>query len=157
MLAACKGKKSKSLLHFCKFLVNPNFDLETNHIFWKPTNRRFQWYIVRTKILWTFHTWIKSWSFMHFCTTTQQVPIGYNGMPHIYPQNCLFPSKISTWSNTPISQPNPFTTPNGIQIQPPVLPHYTLWTGRQTDRQTDRPKDELGDNSVPTPAYALLY
>jgi len=32
----------KSLLHFCKFLVNPNFDLETNYIFRKPANRRLQ-------------------------------------------------------------------------------------------------------------------
>jgi len=31
----------KSLLRFCKFLVNPNFDLQTNYIIRKPTNRRF--------------------------------------------------------------------------------------------------------------------
>jgi len=27
----------------------------------------------------------------HFYATTQQIPIGYNGMPHIHLQNCPFP------------------------------------------------------------------
>ena len=43
--------------------------------------------------------------------------IGYNGMPHIYPQNCPFSSTISILSNTPIHRPTPLTTPNVIQIQ----------------------------------------
>jgi len=39
---------------FSKFLVKPNFDLETNYIFRKPTNRRFQRYIDWTEILSNF-------------------------------------------------------------------------------------------------------
>jgi len=34
-------------LHFCKFFINPNFDLKTNYIFRKLTNRHFQWYTGR--------------------------------------------------------------------------------------------------------------
>jgi len=43
------------LLHFCKFLVKPNIDLELDCIIRKPMKRRFQRYIVRTKILSTSH------------------------------------------------------------------------------------------------------
>ena len=50
--------------------------------------------------------------------------------PHLS-QNCSFPSTISTRFNTPIHRPNPFTTPNGIQIQSAVFPHYTVRTDRQ--------------------------
>jgi len=35
----------KSQLHFCKFLVNPKFDLKTSYIFRKPMKRRFRGYI----------------------------------------------------------------------------------------------------------------
>jgi len=47
--AACKAKKSKLLSHFCIFLVQPSIDLKPNYFFQKPTNRRFQRYIVRPK------------------------------------------------------------------------------------------------------------
>jgi len=40
--AARRDFYMKSPLHFCKFLVNPNFDLETDYIFVKPMNRHFQ-------------------------------------------------------------------------------------------------------------------
>jgi len=46
---------SEMVLHFCTFLPNPCFDLEPDYIFRKPIKRRFQWYIVRTKIFSTFH------------------------------------------------------------------------------------------------------
>jgi len=36
-LCCSQSKISKLLLHFSKFLVIPNFDLETNYIFRKPT------------------------------------------------------------------------------------------------------------------------
>ena len=52
----------KSLLHLCKFLVNPKFDQETNYIFRKPMDSCFQPCIVCAEILWTFHTWIE---YMH--------------------------------------------------------------------------------------------
>jgi len=32
----------KSLLHICKLLINPNFNLKTNYISRKLMNRRFQ-------------------------------------------------------------------------------------------------------------------
>jgi len=43
------------LLHFCKFLIKPNINLELNHIFGKPMKRRFQQCIVHTEMLATFH------------------------------------------------------------------------------------------------------
>jgi len=51
-----KHKKLKSLLHFSKFLTNPNFNLETNYTFRTPTNRRFQRYIGQMEILLNFLT-----------------------------------------------------------------------------------------------------
>jgi len=73
-------------------------------------------------------------------------------MPHIYPENCPFPSTIFTPSNIGLPIPQtPLTTPNGIQVQSAVLPQYTL----RTDRPSDRPTDGIGDKSVPTAAYVL--
>jgi len=43
------------LLHFCKFLVKSNIDLELNCIFGKPIKCRFQRFIVRVEILSSFH------------------------------------------------------------------------------------------------------
>jgi len=62
--------------------------------------------------------------YTHFQTTTQNVPIGYNGKPQIQftPSPKLsFPLRRSPpKSNTP--SPTPLTTPNGIWIQSAVLP-----------------------------------
>jgi len=63
-----------------------------------------------------------------------RVPIGYNRIPQIHPQNCPFPSTITTPSNTPILRPTPLTIPNGIRIQSAVLPQYPFRTHRQTNR-----------------------
>jgi len=49
------AKTSESVLHFCKFLANPNIDLELDCIFGKPMKRRLQGYIERTEILSTFN------------------------------------------------------------------------------------------------------
>jgi len=59
MVAARHDFLVKSLLHVCKYLVNPNFDLETDYIFGKPMNRHFQQNIVPKEILSTFHAQIK--------------------------------------------------------------------------------------------------
>jgi len=63
--------------------------------------------------------------FTHFHTTTQQIPIGYNGTPQINPQTALPLRRSPPKSNTPIPGPIPLTTPNGIQIQLVVLPLLT--------------------------------
>jgi len=59
MVAATHDFLVKSLLHVCKYLVNPNFDLETDYIFGMPMNRHFQQYIVHREILSTFQARIK--------------------------------------------------------------------------------------------------
>jgi len=68
-------------------------------------------------------------------TLTQRIPIGYNGMSHIYPQNCPSLRRCQPPSHTPIPWPTLLTSlhPNGIQIQSAILPQYV----RQTDRHTD--------------------
>jgi len=79
------------------------------------------------------------------------------------PQNCPFPSTMTTTSNTPIHRQTPLTIPNGIRIHSAVLPRYTFRTERQTDRQTDRPTrhshrptDGLGDVVRNMIVYALI-
>jgi len=86
-------------------------------------------------------------------------PIGYNGMSHIYPQNCPFPSTSTTPSNTPIPQSTQLITPNGIRIQSAILPQSTLSrpTDRQkTDWQTDRLTGGLGNKSTPIVLTLLM-
>jgi len=74
-----------------------------------------------------------------FRTTTPQIPIGYNGMPHIYPKTDPSSSTISTPSDTPIPRPTALTTPNGIQIQSAIFHNSpTGQTDRQAGRQIDR-------------------
>ena len=86
------------------------------------------------------------------CTSAQlciKVPTGYSGMPQIHPQNCPFPSTITTLSNTRIPRPTSPTTPNGIQIHSAILPQYIFRTERQTDRWSRR-------QTCTKSAYALL-
>ena len=45
--------------HFCTFLHNPHLDVEPDYVIRKPRKGRFQRYIVRTKIFWTFHAWVE--------------------------------------------------------------------------------------------------
>jgi len=54
-VVACAENPSETVLHFCTFLLNPQFDLEPDYIVRKPIKRRFQRYIVRTEIFSTFH------------------------------------------------------------------------------------------------------
>jgi len=49
----------KSLLHFCKFLLNPNSDLEPISLeFGRPMNERYQRYIVRTENCQLWDLWV---------------------------------------------------------------------------------------------------
>jgi len=79
-------------------------------------------------------------------------PLVTKGCPHLLSKLPLHLRRSPPPSNTPISRLTPLTTPNGIQIQLAIFPQFTHG---QTDRPTDR--WSIGDSSVPTPAYALLY
>jgi len=87
------------------------------------------------------------------CTSTQlwnKVPIAYNGMPQIHPQNCPFPSTITTPSNTPIlDRPHSSSQTASGSNQPYC--HNTL--SGQTHTQTDRQTDGIDDSSIP---WALM-
>ena len=73
------------------------------------------------------------------------------------PQNCPFPSTISTTISHP-SLDRPISPPQtATRSNQPFFHHSpTGLTDRPTDRQTDRPTDGIGDKSVPTSTYALL-
>ena len=84
-----------------------------------------------------------------------KVPITYNGMPQIHPQNCplLFddhcPHLIHTFLDQPTHHPKWHTD---------TLSRFATvyFLDRQTDRQTHRPTHGLGEKHVPIPAYAVL-
>ena len=66
----------------------------------------------------------------------QKFHTGYNGPPHIHPQNCSF-----RWggSTLPSTLHIPWaTTPNCIQIHSAIFPQYIGQAQRLTHRQTDR-------------------
>jgi len=44
------------VLHFCTFLLNPHFYLESDYIIRKPIKRHFQQHLMHKEILSTFHT-----------------------------------------------------------------------------------------------------
>ena len=62
-------------------------------------------------------------------------PIGYNGTPQI-PKLPLSLRQSPSPSSTPIPQPTPLITPNGIRIHSSILPQCTFRTNRH--RQTNR-------------------
>jgi len=69
------------------------------------------------------------------CLIHQKVPIGYNGMSHINPQNCPF-----LWGDWhPVYLPYPWPThhPKCHQDQISRFPQSTGQTERPTDRSTD--------------------
>jgi len=120
------------LLHFCKFLTNPNIDLELDCIFGKPMKRRFQWYIVHMEIFQPFM--YESNTFL--CESMPLKPRGwFRDKKLLKPP---FPCSTSTPSNTSMPGPTPLTIPNGIWIQSAVSPQYTFRTHRRTDRPTNR-------------------
>ena len=116
----------KSLLHFCKVLVHPNFDLETNYTFRKRTDRRFQRHIVCTEISSTFHTGVR-----HKNThKTPLKPKGKEPKPPL-PLRHVDPHLIHPFLDRPHSPIQTVSTSNEhcSTIHP---------LDRPTDRQTDR-------------------
>ena len=77
-------------------------------------------------------------------------PTGYNGMSHIYPQNCPLFDDLHP-SNTPISRPTPSPPQTASRSNQPSA------TVHPPDRQTNRSTDGLGDRPVRIPTYPLLY
>jgi len=73
--AAWRAAKSPfcvlQLLHFCTFLRNPHFDLESDYVVREPIKRHFQQYFVRTEILSTFHTRIEYISQRTICHSVE--------------------------------------------------------------------------------------
>jgi len=132
----------KWLLHFCKFLVNPNFDLEPDYFFRKLMNRSFQWCTVRMEYCQLFTHKSNRFLFKNVIQTSE------NKNPKTFP----FLGACGPPSNTPIPRLTPLTTPNSIWIQSAILPQYTF----QTDRHTDRLTDGISNRSVRR-ALTLYY
>jgi len=76
-------------------------------------------------------------------TTTQQSPHLFRwDAPNLPPKLLLSFRRSPPPSNTPISQPTPLTTPNGIRIQSAVLLQY-ISAQTNTHRLTDGISDRL--------------
>jgi len=123
-------------------ITNHNIDLEHDCIFRKPTKRRLQRYIVRTKILSTLHVRVEYISVPKYAI----LPSHTNGRK--IPKQPLSLGARGPSSNTPVPRPTQLTIPNGIRIHSAVLPQYTFRTDRPTDRPTHRRTDGSGDRSV---------
>jgi len=65
----------------------------------------------------------------HFRTTTPQILIGYNGMPHVHPPNFPLP-----WGDLHLH----LLTSNDMQIQSAIFSQSTGQSHRHMHRQTDR-------------------
>jgi len=64
------------VLHYSKFLANPNIGLEFDCIFEKPMKCRFQRCIVHTEMLSTSHAWVKCISVQQICHWNTLKPTG---------------------------------------------------------------------------------
>jgi len=100
----CQCSKSKSLLHFCKFLPNANIDVIAAYLFKHCMKWRFWWYIVHMETLSTFHTQLNM--FILYQYTQKRHPNQWTRKP---PQTSL-PLGMWTPSNTPMPGPTPLTT-----------------------------------------------
>jgi len=82
-----------------------------------------------------------------FAKSCHKVPIGYNGMHHIYPQNCPFCFDDFHPSTTPIPRLTPLTIQTATRSNQPFFSQFIYQTDRQnlrhTGRQTDRPTHGL--------------
>jgi len=89
----------------------------------------------------------------NFAQLCHKVPIAYNGMPHIHPQNCPFPFDDLQPHLIHQSLDQPHSSFQMMSRSNQQFFHNS--PTRQTDRMTDQPTDGIGDKPVPTPAYAL--
>jgi len=76
-----------------------------------------------------------------------EVPIGYNGILQIHPQNCPFPYDDNQPHITHPSLDQPHSPPQTASGSTQPFCHSTL--SEQTDRQKDQPTDGLGEKPVP--------
>jgi len=119
----------KSLLHFSKFLLNLNFDLETNYIFRNPTNRHSKDILAKRKSYQIFshepNTFLCQWrnGKSHTNKATSKTP-----KPPIPLGACAPPS------NTSIPPLTPLTTQTASRSNQPFC-HST--PSGQTNRETD--------------------
>jgi len=122
------------MLHFCKFLTNRNFSLETEYNFQKANNRRFQQYTVHTEILSICHEWVKDISALK---NMPFKPMGTKN-PETSPSlEARGPHLIRSSLNRPHSSLKTVSRSN----QPFCQNTLSGPTDRQTDRSTDRPTD----------------
>jgi len=124
----------KSLLHLCKFLVNPKFDQETNYIFRKPMDSCFQPCIVCAEILWTFHTWIE---YMHTLKNAIQTSGGKKLPKPSLPLRGCGPHLIHPSVERPMHSPPQTASRSNqpfCQIHPRIWRNWThvqVWFRRQ--------------------------
>ena len=137
-LAAWHDFCVKWLLRLCKLLVNCNFDLEPDYVYFfgRTINRLFQQYIVCTEILSTFHArvkyiYVKKYTIQTNGNEKPPLPLGGHG-PHL----------IHSSLDRPHSPPQTASRSN----QPCC--HSTSYgpTNWQTD--WDRLTDRIDDKSV---------
>jgi len=130
----------KSLSHFSKFLVSSNFDLVTKYILRKIPLI----YCPYENIINFSRT-----SRKHFCfKTTPKTPFKPMGRKNLKPSPLRWgcgPHLIHPSLDRPYSPPQTASGSN-----------QSFFLNSPTG-QTDRPTDGIGDNPVPTRAYALLY
>jgi len=91
--------------------------------------------------------------------TTPRIPIGYNGMPHIYSQNCPFPFNHLHPHLMHPSIDRPHSSPQTTSRSNQPLCHNTPsgHTDRPTDRQTDITTHGIGDRSILRAAYGWWW
>jgi len=79
-----------------EFLFNPQFDLEPDYIIRKPLFCRIQRYILRRKVLSTFHTRVDNRSVHHYCIVfTPKLPLPFRRSP----PNLIHPFRA--WPHSP--------------------------------------------------------
>jgi len=110
--------------------------------YWKSLFTNQLWYeITKTtalKVIWE--------EYVALAQLCNKVAIGYNWTPRIHPQNCPFPSTITTPCNAPILDQR-HSSPKTASVSTQPFCHNTL--SGQTDWQTDRPTDGLGEKRIP--------
>jgi len=99
---------TKSLLHFCTFLINTHVDLETVYIFRKPMNRCF----LDILSIWNIVNCSRR-SRIHFCS---KIPHSNHWGEPPSAETSPFSWARGPRSNKPIPLPTPHSSPNCILI-----------------------------------------